>query len=108
MNGAAVDAAGHHRFERLPVRWRAKRQPVGTTFPDGAGATPISFSHVFDRGEADRRQVVRVVAIGKPIDMRPPPGGGHRHPEMIEGRATTDQRFSRRLVGVHDSTWIEE
>jgi hypothetical protein len=27
---------------------------------------------------------------------------------MIEGRAATDQRFSRGLVGVHYSTWIEE
>jgi hypothetical protein len=37
-----------------------------------------------------------------------PPGRGHRYPQMVEGCAATDERFSRGLVGVRYSTWIEE
>src|ERR1700744_2508994 len=108
MYGFPVDAAGHHGFERLPVCWCAERQPIGVARPDGAGASPISVGHKFQRGEFDRCQMIRAVGIGKPVDLRLPSGRGHRYPQMVERSAATDERFSRGLVGVHYSTWIEE
>src|SRR5271165_3713781 len=108
MDGCSVHRAVQHRFEGLPVRWSAERQPIGAAFPDGAGATAILVSHEIHRGEFDRRQVIRAVGTGKPIDVRLPPGRGHRYSKMIEGRAAADQRFSRGMVGLRYPTWIQE
>src|SRR5271170_8141652 len=59
-------------------------------------------------GEFDRCQIIRAVGVRKPVDLRLPSGRGHRYPQMVERSAATDERFSRGLVGVHYSTWIEE
>src|SRR5271154_1859428 len=108
MYGVPVGAAGHYGFDGLPCCYRAERQAVGATSPDGAGEPPISFGHEFHRSELDRCQMIGTLGIGQSVDMGLPPSRAHRYPQMVERSATTDHCFPCEVVGVQYSTWIEK
>ncbi|GAQ32921.1 hypothetical protein MPS_1301 [Mycobacterium pseudoshottsii JCM 15466] len=43
--------------------------------------------------------MVRIVGVGKQVDVAVPAGGGHRDLEVIEQRAAADHRFAARIIG---------
>ena len=69
-------------------------EPIGPPFQYRVGAVTLGGGDLMSGGEVERSEMVAVTRVGKGVDVGFPSSGGHRDPEMIEGRAAADDRLT--------------
>src|SRR2546429_4515458 len=87
----------------------AKGKPVGSALQNRLAALPLSLGNELERAEFDRRQMVSVVRVGEPVDVRLPTGSHHGDAQVIKRSAAAEDRFSAGGVGdLHPPMRIDE
>ena len=95
---AVIDRAAQGRFEQIPICRSIQRKPIGSALQNRLGTVTLGVGDVIDEAEFNRCQMVGVFWVGKPVDSRVPTRSEHGDTKVIERCATTDDRFSTRIV----------
>src|SRR5271166_7125886 len=95
---AVIEHTPQDRCEGIPMCRPSERKPIGPATQYRGGAVALGAGDVIYGTEFNRCQLVRVVRVGKPFDFRVPTRSQHGDTKVIEHGATTDDRFSTRIV----------